>query len=182
MTDMDNIAIEGERRVRSVLGEVLDLLDPREAKVVSRAVRSTGDLDLVGTLRFSKEALTVGPKLIRKGILVDTRMAKVALGNLGIYKEPIVKNNRYMSQDIVEGWASEINGRAVLIGTSPLALEKLLDLIDSGARPGLVIGVPVGLVNAISAKLRLARQSKVEFITNISVKGGVAWELALQEP
>lgn len=66
MTDMDNIAIEGERRVRSVLGEVLDLLDPREAKVVSRAVRSTGDLDLVGTLRFSKEALTVVLNLLEK--------------------------------------------------------------------------------------------------------------------
>ncbi|BCS91796.1 hypothetical protein L3N51_00323 [Metallosphaera sp. J1] len=174
MEFIDNISEEGERRVKHVLNEVLDLLDEKERKVVLRAIRSTGDLDLIGTLRFSRRALEVGPKLVKNGVLVDTRMAREGLGSLGEYVEPTSRRSRYLAQDMIESWRDKLKGKVVMIGTSPLALEKLLDLVEEGIRPELIVGVPVGFVNALHAKYRLSRQSSVEYITNISVKGGVA--------
>ncbi|WP_246263900.1 precorrin-8X methylmutase [Metallosphaera tengchongensis] len=166
-------------KIDFLLGDFLSLLNPREAHVMRRVIRSIGDLDLVGTLRFSKNALTVGPELVRKGVLVDTRMAKAGLGNLGIYVEPRTRTNKYFSQDIVESWREVMNGKAVMIGTSPLALGKLLELINEGFRPGLVIGVPVGFVNALRLKYMLSKNNSVEYITNISVKGGVSLGVSL---
>lgn len=171
---IDNISEEGERRIKSVLNEILELMEERERRVILRAIRSTGDLDLVGTLRFSRRALDVGPELVRRGVLVDTRMAREGLGGLGEYIEPTSRKHRYLAHDIVESWRDRLEGKAVLIGTSPLVLERLLDLIYEGVRPALVIGVPVGFVNALHAKYRLTKQTYVEYITNISVKGGVA--------
>jgi precorrin isomerase len=40
-------------------------------------------------------------------------------------------------------------------------------------KPSLVIGVPVGFVNALKSKIELTNLD-VEYITNISIKGGVA--------
>ncbi|AEB94297.1 MULTISPECIES: precorrin-8X methylmutase [Metallosphaera] len=169
----DNIELEGDRKVRSIVGELLELMEEREAYVISRAIRSTGDLDLVGTIRFSKNALTLGPELVKRGVLVDTRMAKSGIGELAIYRDLKSHSSKYKSIDVVDSWKDEMEGKAVLIGTSPLALMRVLDLAEQGIVPGLVIGVPVGFVNALKAKYRLYRQHKVEYITNISVKGGV---------
>ena len=41
------------------------------------------------------------------------------------------------------------------IGTAPTALLRLADGIEAGARPALVIGVPVGFVNVEESKERI---------------------------
>ena len=65
--------------------------------------------------------------------------------------------------------------QAVLaIGNAPTALIRLCELIDAGeARPALVVGVPVGFVNVIESKERLARTA-VPSIVAMGRKGGSA--------
>ena len=54
------------------------------------------------------------------------------------------------------------------------ALIRLCELIDAGeARPALVVGVPVGFVNVIESKERLARTA-VPSIVAMGRKGGSA--------
>ena len=60
------------------------------------------------------------------------------------------------------------------IGNAPTALIRLCELIDAGeARPALVVGVPVGFVNVIESKERLARTA-VPSIVAMGRKGGSA--------
>jgi precorrin-8X/cobalt-precorrin-8 methylmutase len=67
-----------------------------------------------------------------------------------------------------------VAGGIVAIGNAPTALLSLLDLLAAGAPPpALVVGVPVGFVNAAESKEALSRQ-KFPFITSLGPKGGSA--------
>ena len=60
----------------------------------------------------------------------------------------------------------------VAVGNAPTALLKVMALIDEGHfRPDLVIGVPVGFVNAAESKELLSR-ADYPFITALGRKGG----------
>ena len=48
--------------------------------------------------------------------------------------------------------------KAVLaVGNAPTALLRIVELLEAGARPALVIGVPVGFVNVVESKERLRK-------------------------
>jgi len=175
LDDVSNIEKEAEKIVRSII----NIQDNETAEVIIRAIRSTGDLDLVGTLRISKNAIKNGIKYVKNGVLVDTRMAKVALGDIAIYREPQHRNSRYYSQDLIENYKDYINNRIIMIGTSPIALITLNKMIKNNiVKPSLVIAVPVGFVNALKSKIELSNLD-VEYITNISVRGGVALGISI---
>ncbi len=60
----------------------------------------------------------------------------------------------------------------IAVGNAPTALIAAMELIEKGElQPALVIGVPVGFVNAEESKELLARRS-YPFITNRGRKGG----------
>ena len=66
----------------------------------------------------------------------------------------------------------EADGGIFAIGNAPTALLELIRLIKEGkAKPGLVIGLPVGFVSAAESKEELAKLD-VPFITNVGRKGG----------
>jgi precorrin-8X/cobalt-precorrin-8 methylmutase len=66
----------------------------------------------------------------------------------------------------------EADGGIFAIGNAPTALLELIRLIKEGeAKPGLVIGLPVGFVSAAESKEELAKLD-IPFITNIGRKGG----------
>ena len=61
------------------------------------------------------------------------------------------------------------------VGNAPTALLKIAQLLEEGARPTLVIGVPVGFVNVVESKERLldiCRQCGVPAIVALGRKGG----------
>jgi precorrin-8X/cobalt-precorrin-8 methylmutase len=59
-----------------------------------------------------------------------------------------------------------------VIGNAPTALIRLLDLVDEGkAAPALIVGFPVGFVNAAESKERLSGYS-CPYITNLGRRGG----------
>jgi len=66
----------------------------------------------------------------------------------------------------------ELDGSIVLIGNAPSALLALCGLMEEGAlKPDLVIGVPVGFVNAAESKERL-RRTDVPSISIVGTRGG----------
>ncbi|NLY40309.1 MAG: precorrin-8X methylmutase, partial [Desulfovibrionales bacterium] len=62
-----------------------------------------------------------------------------------------------------------------IIGNAPTALYRLLDLVNQGARrPQLIVGMPVGFVNAAESKDMLMAQDLIPYITVAGRKGGSA--------
>ena len=64
-----------------------------------------------------------------------------------------------------------------MIGNAPTALFHLLELLDAGAaRPALIIGMPVGFINAAESKQALWEVAATEFntpcITLLGRRGG----------
>ncbi|MGB5984930.1 MAG: precorrin-8X methylmutase, partial [Desulfobacterales bacterium] len=59
-----------------------------------------------------------------------------------------------------------------VVGNAPTALLRLIEKIASGeAQPALVVGLPVGFVNAAESKAALL-EVDVPYITNVGRKGG----------
>ena len=66
-----------------------------------------------------------------------------------------------------------IDGQIVAIGNAPTALIELVRMIrEEGARPALVIGMPVGFVSAAESKALLMEVKEVPWIAIQGRKGG----------
>lgn len=66
-------------------------------------------------------------------------------------------------------------GAALAVGNAPTALFAISEAIEQGARPALVVGVPVGFVNVVESKERLletCRRHDVPAIVARGRKGG----------
>ena len=62
-----------------------------------------------------------------------------------------IENTR--SAAAVELWDAHLDGAIVAIGNAPTALMRLIELVEAQkARPALIIGLPVGFVNAAESK------------------------------
>lgn len=157
--------------------------------VVQRVIHASADFELGRSLVFHPDAIRSGIEAIRSGkkVVADVQMVQV-----GISKQRIEKYGGeikvYISDSDVMEEAKRLNTtRAIIsmrkaikeadggifaIGNAPTALLELIRLIKEGeAKPGLVIGLPVGFVSAAESKEELAKLD-VPFITNIGRKGG----------
>ncbi|MCX7913783.1 MAG: precorrin-8X methylmutase, partial [Thermodesulfovibrionales bacterium] len=83
---------------------------------------------------------------------------------------------------IEEALVNTNNIGIIAIGNAPTALLKVIEIFKGlppeEANKFLVIGVPVGFVNAVEAKILLSAQS-FPFITNYSRKGGTPVAVAI---
>jgi len=64
-----------------------------------------------------------------------------------------------------------ISGSIIVIGNAPSALLVICDLIKEGIRPAVVIGTPVGFVNAAESKA-LLRTIEIPSISTEGTRGG----------
>ncbi len=68
--------------------------------------------------------------------------------------------------------AGALEGGIAAIGNAPTALLEVIRLVrEEGVRPALVIGVPVGFVNAVESKDALL-ELDVPYVTALGRKGG----------
>lgn len=166
---------------------------PAEWPVVRRVVHTSADFDYVRAMVISPRAVERGIDAIRlgRGIVTDTTMAAAGISKprLARFGSPLAcfvadpdvaheAKEQGITRSILamrKGGADPGNGIFV-IGNAPTALFELLRLIrEEGARPDLVIGLPVGFVGAAESKeelLRVAAESGIPFITNRGRKGG----------
>ncbi|UOE95996.1 precorrin-8X methylmutase [Alkalihalobacillus sp. LMS39] len=158
-------------------------------KVVQRIIHASADFELGKSVVFHPNAVQAGIEAIRSGKMV---VADVQMIQSGISKPRIEKYGGhvrvYISDEDVMEEAKRLNTtRAIIsmrkaikeaeggifaIGNAPTALLELIRLVKTGeARPGLIVGMPVGFVSAAESKEELAKLD-VPFITNMGRKGG----------
>lgn len=175
----------------AIIDAAVDLspLSPEEQAVVRRCVHAAGDFTIAKHIIFSPDAVNTGISLARGGvpIFADVRMVEAGISKAPQSKLSIKAHTYVDNQETIElagekGWTRSeaavwlsrglIDGGIAVIGNAPTALWKILDLAKKGiARPGLVIGMPVGFVGAADSKEALA-SSDLPFITCTGTRGG----------
>ncbi len=161
---------------------------PEQFAVVRRCIHATGDFSFANNMRFAAGGVEAGLAAIRAGknILVDVNMAAAGIskGLLEQFGGRVIcrigdpetaaraKAGEMTRSEAAMERALEDNIGIVAIGNAPTALLKTMQLADAGTfRPDLIIGVPVGFVNAAESKEILAGK-QYPFITALGRKGG----------
>jgi len=162
---------------------------PDEWKIVRRMIHTTADFEYMRMVRIHSMAIEAGVGAIMSGctIVTDTNMVRAGirkdlLDGFGCrvecfmadpdIAEEAVKRGITRASAAVEKAVCLIRGGIYVVGNAPTALMHLLDIIQNGSvRPALVVGLPVGFVNAAESKAALV-QSDIPYISNQGRKGG----------
>lgn len=165
--------------------------DERQWAVVRRMIHTTADFDWRDITLFHGLAVESGLAALKSGcaIFTDTRMAQMGMSQWRL--APLGVDVRCLMDDPDTARLAKQGGatRALaavdlavergdcdvfVIGNAPTALLRLVEHIQAGrAKPRLVVGLPVGFVNAAEAKDALA-QCQRPYITAKGRKGGSA--------
>ena len=166
-----------------------------ERQVIKRIVHASGDPQVAPLVRFSPSAVSSGLSAIAKGspIFTDVRMVAAGINRhlaeacgcslscamdetkgLKPAKEPDITRAAATMRHL----GTRLNGAIVAIGNAPTALMALLDLVDTKEiKPALVVGMPVGFVQAKESKDELVKRD-VPHITVVGTRGGSAMAVA----
>lgn len=159
--------------------------------IVRRMIHTTADFEYVQSVRMQGQAIERGCQAIRSGctIFTDTSMARSGISSARLapfgakveclMADPAVaelakQSNTTRAYAAVDAVLDRLEGAIYVVGNAPTALFRLVELIQLGkARPVLVVGLPVGFVNAAESKDALAA-SGYPHITALGRKGGSA--------
>ena len=166
-----------------------------ELKVLERLIHTSGDFQIQELLEFSENVCERTIESLKLGapILTDTDMAAAAIktmaykchgNNVYSAKKWVVDNleitNTKTAYGIERAWldlSKKYLGKLspiVVFGSSPTALEKLLDILEGcDNRPSLIIGMPVGFIGVEKSKRRLLA-TDLPYIVMGSTRGGAA--------
>lgn len=160
--------------------------------VARRLVHTSADFELLSLLRFSPGAAQAGLDALRRGatVVTDTEMARCGiplrrLNPLGCQVVCLMNDPEVVEQAAREGRtraglaaqkAAGLPGEKIyVVGNAPTALLALIEEIQGGReRPALVVGMPVGFVNAAESKDLLMELKDVPFVSIRGRKGGSA--------
>jgi len=162
---------------------------PDQWSVVRRMIHTSADFDYLRSVRFHPRAIAAGIQAIRSGkpFVTDTNMARVGIRQVGLkafgatvcclITDPDVARAAReagvtRARAAVDAATATMSDAVYVIGNAPTALLRLIELIkENRARPALVIGLPVGFVNAAESKQALM-ELDTPFISNVGRKGG----------
>ncbi|WP_078553015.1 precorrin-8X methylmutase [Bacillus alkalicellulosilyticus] len=157
--------------------------------VVQRIIHASADFELGRSVVFHPDAIKAGIAAIRAGkpVVADVQMIQAGIskprlekfgGHVRVYiSDPDVieeakRLNTTRAIISMRKAIKEAEGGIFAIGNAPTALLELIRLVKTGeAKPGLIVGMPVGFVSAAESKDELAKLD-VPFITNFGRKGG----------
>ncbi len=163
--------------------------DEKYWPVVRRMIHTSADFDYIHTIRFGNNAVEKGIAAIQSGcsMFTDTNMARVGirtteLAHFGgtvscLMTDPAVAvraaaGSTTRALAAVDLAADRLKQGIYVVGNAPTALLRLIQLIEEGSvDPALVIGLPVGFVNAAESKQALMALD-TPYITNAGRKGG----------
>lgn len=195
---LDPITTESFAIVDAELAERGVELPPEQYPLVRRAIHSTADFELAHALRFHPAAIQVGLAALRAGaaVVADVQMVAVGIDRRRLHRhggQVLCLVGDPASAD--EAGATRTTRSAagvrralrqagprpiIVIGNAPTALREVLRLIDAGeASPALIIGVPVGFVDAAESKAALVARDDVPWIAVAGRKGGSPVAVAL---
>ena len=159
--------------------------------MVRRLIHTTADFEFLQNTRFHPQAVAAGIAAIRSGVAIftDTRMAQAGitrrhLAQFGCEVHCYIDDSEVVTvakrENITRAAAAVSQARELLhgglavIGNAPTALIELVRLHKQGIlQPNLVVGMPVGFVNAAEAK-ELLMASGLVYISVRGRKGGSA--------
>ncbi len=157
--------------------------------VVRRMIHTSADFEYIQTVCFNNHALEKGIRAIQDGrrVVTDTNMARVGIrkGEIESFGGQVIclmadpgvakkakKHGTTRALAAVDHACDQMEGGIYVVGNAPTALLRLIELIRQGkASPALVVGFPVGFVNAAESKEELMGLD-IPYITNRGRKGG----------
>ena len=157
--------------------------------IVRRMIHTSADFEYVKSVRFHKHAIARGLEAIKNGenIITDTNMARVGIRKSDLERfgtqvkcfmaDPEVgrialKTGITKAKAAVDAAISDMENGIYVVGNAPTALLRLIELVKrKKAKPALIIGLPVGFVNAAESKANLIEMD-YPYISNIGRKGG----------
>ncbi len=144
-------------------------------------IHTSADFEYIETVRFHPDACNAGINAVKNGapIFTDTNMAKAGIRNSAqcfIKDKDVSKialaQNLTRAEASVDKAVDLMTDGIYVIGNAPTALLRLMELIKQGkAKPALIIGFPVGFVNAAESKHELIAMD-YPYISNSGRKGG----------
>ncbi|RZW16385.1 MAG: precorrin-8X methylmutase [Desulfobulbaceae bacterium] len=170
-------------------------IDPDCFQVIRRVIHATGDFDFGHSLIFGNRPIEAAMESIRSGrdIYIDVSMGAAGISAKIINQfggrvkchindadiSAIAKNEGKTRTETALEKLSGSDVGIIAVGNAPTALVAAMTLIKEGKiDPALVVGVPVGFVNAVESKKILTDQS-YPFITNMGRKGGTPVAVAI---
>jgi precorrin-8X/cobalt-precorrin-8 methylmutase len=174
-------AREISRRSRAIARAAIGDRTP-EDRIRQRCAIAVGDLGMADLLRFRNDPVGAGLDGLRGGsaIITDIRMVQAGILKTG-HRSPILCALDAGSPPAREGMTrtaagfraleERIDDAIIVVGNAPSALFAVCDLIDRGNDPALVIGTPVGFVQAAESK-ELLRTLPVPSISTEGTRGG----------
>ncbi|MFA6019866.1 MAG: precorrin-8X methylmutase [Rhodospirillales bacterium] len=163
-------------------------LPPDIQPIVLRIVHATASPEIAKDFAYSQDAAQSGLAALAKRAPI---FADCAMVMAGIIKSRLAGNEvlctlydkgvRELASDMkttrsaaaVDLWKPRLDGAVCVIGNAPTALFRLLELIEDGARPALVLGFPVGFIGAAESKDALITHKQgVPYVTLRGRRGG----------
>ena len=170
--------------------------DREHWEVVRRIIHATADFEYKHLTQFSAKAISSGAQAFLDGapLYVDVKMIKVGLNaqrlahygcsvhsyvsDEDVIQKAKAENSTRSAMGIRKAWSEGLlDGGIVAIGNAPTALLELVRLIrEENIRPALIVGMPVGFVNAAESKEELIELSRdginVPWVITRGRKGG----------
>lgn len=166
---------------------------PQQWPVVRRMIHANADFEFNGLTRFHPQAVPAAlHALLQRNtrLVADVEMICVGLSKPRLQHFSLSTHQFINDADVIESARAQDTTRAVQalrkahrlgllqgaivgIGNAPTALIELVRLIrEEGARPALVLGMPVGFVSAAESKALMAQVQDVPWIVIDGRKGG----------
>jgi precorrin-8X/cobalt-precorrin-8 methylmutase len=177
---------------RTMIQEIIGNKTP-EDRFRQRCVIATGDLSVAEIMRFMHDPIPAGVEAIKKGapIFVDINMVKAGITKAGHKSEIICVLDEDPNAEIANKYGitrtsagflaarDRLNGSIIAIGNAPSALIMVCKLIEKGVKPALIIGLPVGFVNAVESK-EIVRNLEIPVpsISCVGTRGGTPMAVA----
>lgn len=161
-------------------------------QIVRRMIHATADFEFNGLTRFHPDAVAAGIAAVQGGapIVADVEMILAGLSQPRLAHFG-VRTHQFIADDDVIAWARAENttraaqamrkaqrlgllqGAIVAVGNAPTALLEIVRLVEqAGARPALIVGMPVGFVSAAESKEAASRLEEIPWIVTAGRKGG----------
>ena len=161
--------------------------------LVRRMIHANADFEFNGLTTFHPNAMQAGLAAVLKGgtpIVADVEMICVGLSAPRLKHFGISTHHYISDPDVIDLAKAEettravqamrkahrlgtLDGAIVGIGNAPTALIEVIRLIrEEGAKPALIVGMPVGFVSAAESKDLLMTLSDTPWVAIRGRKGG----------
>jgi len=164
-----------------------------EDRIRQRCAVATGDISVAEIMEFRHDPIPAGVTAINAAapIFVDISMVKAGITKMGHNSEIICVLDEDKDAEIAKKYGitrtsagylacrDRLNGSIIAIGNAPSAAITVCRLIEKGLRPALIVGTPVGFVNAPESKEMIRDlEIPVPSITCVGTRGGTPMAVA----